>query len=178
MSSFLLLLFIALAGFLYLVSQKPDTFRLQRSAVVKASPETVFAQLNDLHRWNDWSPWARKDPAMKQSYSGPQSGVGSGQAWDGNRNVGAGSMTIIESVPNKKVRYRLDFEKPIAAHNLAEINLQPDNAGTRVTWTMEGPVPFPSKIMHTLFDMDKLIGNDFEAGLANLKGIVEQHRAS
>ncbi len=174
METFLFLLLLAVAAFLFIASRKPDTFSVQRSAVMKVPPDKIFAQLNDLHLWNVWSPWAKKDPAMKLEYSGPRSGVGAAQAWDGNKNVGKGRMEISSSTPPSKISYNLNFEKPMRANNQAEFTLTPEGSDTRVKWVMSGPVSFPAKIMHSLFDMDKMIGKDFEAGLANLRAIVEK----
>jgi Polyketide cyclase / dehydrase and lipid transport len=174
MSTILFLILLAVGGLLLIAAMKPNSFRLERSAVINATPDTLFAHINDLRLWNDWSPWAIKDPAMTINYSGAQKGVGAAQSWDGNRNVGRGRMSIIESVASSQVRYQLDFEKPMVARNIATFALKPEGSGTRITWDMAGPVSFAGKIMHTLFDMDKLIGADFETGLANLKQIAER----
>ncbi|MFD0894956.1 SRPBCC family protein [Luteolibacter ambystomatis] len=162
------IVFLAVAAF-----QSPDC-RISRSAVVAAPPATVFEQINDYHKWVDWSPWAKMDPAMKQTFEGPPAGTGAIYSWAGNSKVGEGRMTITESDPAKRVSMRLEFLKPFAATNTAEFTLAPEANGTRVTWTMIGKKNFAMKAMGLLMNMDKLVGADFEKGLSNLKEIVEK----
>ena len=163
---------IAIAAALIAASAKPDTFRVQRAAVIAASPERIFPLIADFHQWAGWSPWEHRDSAMKRIFEGPQSGVGAIYAWDGNRNVGAGRMEIIEATPSRIV-IKLDFIKPFEGHNIAEFTLQPLTPSTEIVWTMHGPAPFLSKIIQLVMNMDQMIGKDFEAGLAGLKRLAE-----
>ncbi|MGD9842828.1 MAG: SRPBCC family protein [Steroidobacteraceae bacterium] len=167
------LIVIALGVFLFFVANRPDTFRLQRSLSIKASPEKVFALLNDFHQWGAWSPWEKLDPAMTRTFSGANSGVGAIYEWHGNKKVGKGRMEIIESSPSHLLRIKLDFLAPFEAHNTAEFTLQPQADGTNITWAMYGPSPFISKLMTMFFSMDKMVGGDFERGLTNLKQLAE-----
>ena len=166
------LLAIAIAAALMVASAKPDTFRVQRSAVIAAAPQTIFPLIADFHRWAGWSPWEHRDPAMKRTFEGPASGVGAVYAWDGNRNVGAGRMEIVEAAPSRIV-IKLDFIKPFEGHNIAEFALRPLTSATEIVWTMHGPAPLLSKIMQLVMNMDKMIGKDFEAGLAGMKRLAE-----
>lgn len=162
---------VAVAGVLLYATTQPDQFRVARSATIKAPPEAILPLLVDFRRWQ-WSPYEHKDPSMARSYGGPAIGVGATYAWDGNRNIGKGAMEITEVSPTT-VTIKLDFEKPMAAHNIAEFTLLPNGSATEVTWTMYGPTPFIGKVMHVFFDMDRMVGDDFAAGLANLKAIAE-----
>jgi len=163
-----------IAGVLIFAATKPDTFRVQRAASIKAPPEKVFALINDFKRWDAWSPWEKKDPAMKRTWGATTSGKGAMYAWDGNGDVGQGSMEIAESVPSSKVAIKLDFVKPFEAHNVVEFTLEPKGNATSVTWVMQGPTPYFAKIIHVFIDMDNMVGKDFEAGLANLKVVAEK----
>jgi uncharacterized protein YndB with AHSA1/START domain len=154
-------------------SSKPDVFSVERSAVIAAPADKVFALINDFHAWQTWSPWAAKDLAAKAEFSGSPKGMGAGFAWDGNRQVGKGRMEIVESVPAERVAIKLDFEKPFEGHNKAVFTLAPDSGGTRVQWVMTGPMPLISKVMCSFMDMDKMIGRDFEAGLENMRRVAE-----
>ena len=165
---------VLIAGVLVLAATKPDTFRVQRAAGIKAPPEKVFALINDFKRWDAWSPWEKKDPAMKRTWGAVTSGKGAKYAWEGNSDVGQGSMEIAESVPSSKVTLKLDFVKPFEAHNIVVFTLEPKGGTTNVTWVMEGPVPYFAKIIHVFLDMDSMVGKDFEAGLASLKVIAEK----
>jgi len=165
---------VLIAGVLILATTKPDTFRVQRAASIKAPPEKVFALLNDFNRWGAWSPWEKKDPAMKRTFGATTSGKGAVYAWEGNKDVGQGRMEIAESVAPSKVALNLDFVKPFEAHNLVEFTLEPKGDATNVTWAMQGDTPYFAKIIHVFVNMDKMVGNDFETGLANLKAIAEQ----
>jgi hypothetical protein len=167
-------LIAAVAVLVILAAMKPDAFRIQRSATFNAPREAIFPLINDFHRWSDWSPWEKMDPALKRTYSGPASGQGSIYEWEGNKKVGQGRMEIIESSPSSKVAIKLDFLKPFEAHNTAEFTLDGQGDGTNVTWAMLGRQPFMFKLMSVFFSMDKMVGKDFEAGLANLKGMVEK----
>ena len=165
---------VVIAGVLILAATKPDTFRVQRAASIKAPPEKVFALINDFNRWGAWSPWEKKDPAMKRTFGATTSGKGATYAWEGNREVGQGRMEIAESVPSSKVALNLDFVKPFQAHNLVEFTLEPKGDTTNITWAMQGDTPYFAKIIHVFINMDKMVGKDFEAGLTNLKSIAEQ----
>jgi uncharacterized protein YndB with AHSA1/START domain len=169
---------IALVGAIGVVliyaGTKPDTFGVQRSTTIKAPAEKVYALVNDLQQWKHWSPYETKDPAMKRSFSGPSAGPGAAYAWDGNKEVGQGSMKITGTTPPSLVSIQLDFVKPFEAHNRVDFRFAPKGDATEVTWAMNGPAPYLTKLMSTFFDMDKMIGKDFEAGLAKLKTVAEQ----
>jgi len=167
---------VAVAGVLLYATTQPDQFRVARSATIKAPPEAILPLLVDFRRWQ-WSPYEHKDPSMARSYGGPATGIGATYAWEGNRNIGKGAMEITEVSPSK-VTIKLDFEKPMTAHNVAEFALAPNGAGTEVTWTMSGPTPFIGKVMHVFFNMDRMVGDDFAAGLASLKTLAEQTQGS
>lgn len=170
----LLALGVAIAVVLFLASRQPDTFRIERKAVINTPMSTVFAQIDDLVAWQAWSPWAKKDPNAKATFGAITAGKGANFGWDGNRNVGKGQMTITESVPHERVVLRLDFVAPFKATNTAEFTLRSAGSGTEVTWAMFGHSNLMSKVMCGLFmDMDKMIGKDFETGLANMKAISE-----
>lgn len=167
-----IVLFIAVV--LVLASNKPDTFRVQRQTTVQAPPEKIFALINDYKQWAAWSPWEKKDLAMKRSYSGPATGKGSTYAWE-SKEVGTGDMLITESVPSSLINIDLNFSKPFEAHNKVVFSLQPQPGGsTVVSWEMQGPAPLLSKVMQVFFSMDKMVGKDFEAGLADLKAAAEK----
>jgi uncharacterized protein YndB with AHSA1/START domain len=165
---------VVIAGVLVFAATKPDTFRVQRAASIKAPPEKVFALINDFNRWDAWSPWEKKDPAMKRTLGAARSGRGAVYAWEGNKDVGQGRMEITESVPPSRVRINLDFVKPFEAHNVVEFTLEPKGDATNVAWAMQGDTPYFAKIIHVFIDMDRMVGRDFEAGLANLKAAAEK----
>ena len=165
---------IVIAAILAYAATKPDTFSVQRSARIKAPPETIYAVINDFHRWIEWSPWERLDPSMTRTQSGAPSGTGAVYEWSGNGKVGAGRMEIKESVPASRVGIQLDFIKPFEGHNITEFTLVPQGDATQVTWSMHGPTPFISKLMQVVVNMDTMIGKDFEAGLANLEALTEK----
>jgi uncharacterized protein YndB with AHSA1/START domain len=162
---------VAILGY---AATKPDFFRVERSATIKAPPDRIFALIANLRGWSMWSPYEKKDPGMKRAFNGPESGKGAIYEWDGDKNVGQGRMEIVEAAPPTKIVIKLDFIKPFEGHNTAEFTLVPTGDNTTVTWAMYGPSPYVAKVMGTLFDMDKMIGNDFEAGLANLKTTAEK----
>jgi hypothetical protein len=159
---------------LLLAATKPDAFRIQRSARIKAPPEKVYPLINDFHNWGSWSPWEKLDPAMQKTHSGPANGLGAVYEWEGNKQVGKGRMEITEAVPSSKVTIKLDFFKPFEAHNTAEFTLAGQGDATNVTWAMLGKQPFMFKVMSLFMSMDKMIGKDFETGLANMKAIAEK----
>jgi uncharacterized protein YndB with AHSA1/START domain len=165
---------VAVAIVLILAATKPDTFRVRRAATVKASPERIFPLINDFHQWANWSPWENKDPEMKRSYSGAASGRGAVYGWDGNKNVGAGRMEILDTSVPSKIVIKLDFFKPFEGHNTAEFTMLPQGDVTELTWTMHGPAVFMSKVMQVFMNLDNMIGKDFEVGLANLKKLTEK----
>ncbi|MBN8532973.1 MAG: SRPBCC family protein [Rhizobiales bacterium] len=172
---FLLALAGLICGLVFVASRKPDTFRVERRLSVAAAPEAIFPHINDLETWQAWSPWARKDPNAKNTFGAVRAGKGASMRWEGNKEVGTGTMTITETVPDSSVTMRLDFEKPFKATNVAQFELRPAGALTEVIWSLHGPAPLMTKIMDLLMNMDRMIGRDFEAGLANLKARVEAH---
>jgi hypothetical protein len=165
---------IVVLGLAAYVATRPGEFQVVRSATFAAPAPAVFAQVNELKKWEAWSPWAKKDPQMKQSYEGPAAGAGAVTSWVGNKDVGEGRMTIVESRPAELVRFKLEFFKPFAATNSAEFTFKEQGGRTAVSWSMSGQNNFVGKAMSVVFDFDKMIGADFEAGLASLKTIVEK----
>lgn len=157
-----------------MASPNSDEFLVERSAVINAEAATVFDLINDFHRWTTWSPWEGVDPAMQRTYSGPESGVGASYAWSGNKKAGSGSMKITESVPGSRVVLDLSFLKPFKAQNVTTFLLEPQDSSTRVTWQMTGKKNFFFKIFGFIFSMDKMVGKDFEKGLAQLKAEAEK----
>ena len=166
-------LIVVVAAVAAYAATRPDSFRVLRSASIKAPPEKIFPLINDYRNWPQWSPYETRDPDMKRTYSGAPSGKGAKYAWEGNKNVGIGAMEIVDAAPNKII-IKLDFMKPFEAHNVAEFTLEPRGTETNVTWSMHGPVPFIGKIIHMVIDMDRMIGNDFAAGLASMKAAAEK----
>jgi len=166
----LILVIVVIVG---LALTQPDSFKVQRSATIKAPPEKVMAYLNDFHQWPAWSPWEKLDPDMQRTFEGSASGKGAVYAWKGNDDVGQGRMEILESAPTQ-LDIKLDFIKPFASSNRTEFALQGQGDSTQVTWTMTGPSQFVTKVMGVFFSMDKMIGKDFEKGLAQLKMAAEK----
>jgi uncharacterized protein YndB with AHSA1/START domain len=165
---------VALAILLAIVvSIQPSDFRISRSAKIAASPAAVFAQVNDYHNWDAWSPWAKLDPNAKVTFEGPTSGKGAKFAWAGNDKVGEGRQEIIESRPDELIRIKLDFEKPFKATSTAEFTFKPEGDQTLVTWSMMGKNDFMGKAISLIMDCDKMVGGDFEKGLASMKTVVE-----
>jgi uncharacterized protein YndB with AHSA1/START domain len=165
---------VLIAGVLIFAATKPDTFRVQRAASIKAPPEKVFALINDFNRWGAWSPWEKKDPAMKRTFGATTSGKGAKYAWEGNKDVGKGSMEIAESLPSSRLTIKLDFIEPFEGHNVVMFTLEPKGDTTSVTWAMQGPTPYFAKVFQVFISMDSMVGKDFEAGLANLKFTAEK----
>ncbi len=155
------------------IATRPATFRVERSTSIAASPEAVFAQVNDFHNWVAWSPWEKLDPEMKRTFGGPASGKGSTYGWVGNDKVGEGKMTIEQSTPPAALGIKLEFIKPFEQSSDVKFAFSPEGAGTKVTWSMEGENNFLSKAFSLFMDMDKLVGGDFERGLASLKTTAE-----
>jgi hypothetical protein len=169
----LLLLAVAVAGVLALAATKPDNFSVQRSASIKAPPEKISAVLADFRAWEAWSPWEKKDPQMKRTFSGEPKSKGAKYAWAGNSEVGEGSMTLTEAQPSR-VALDLDFVKPFEGHNKVVFTLTPKADATEVNWAMSGPSPYITKLIQVFCDMDAMIGKDFEKGLASLKAVAEK----
>jgi uncharacterized protein YndB with AHSA1/START domain len=174
LQTILLITVVLVAGILLYAQTRPSTFRVQRTASINASPDKVFGLINDFHTWVSWSPWEKKDLAMKKIHSGAPQGKGAVLEWDGNKDVGTGRMEVLEAVPTSKIVIQRDFFKPFEAHNTAEFTLIPKTASTEVTWAMYGPQPYMMKIMGLFCNPDKMVGKDFEDGLANLKAIAEK----
>jgi hypothetical protein len=168
-----LVLVVAVAGLLAYAATRPDDFRVERSIVVKVPPDKVLALVGDLRGWPAWSPYEKKDPAMKRAFAGAERGKGAVYEWDGNKEVGRGRMEILEATPARIV-IKLDFLKPFEAHNTAEFTALSQGDATTVTWAMYGPSPYMAKVMQTVINMDKMIGRDFGAGLQNLKAVAEK----
>lgn len=152
----------------FVVNARPARFRITRARTIAASPATVHALIDSFRAWSAWSPWEKLDPAMQRTYSGPEAGVGAHYAWEGKKS-GAGNMTITESLPGERVVLDLHFLKPIPAQNKTTFTLEAEGASTRVTWTMEGTNTFMGKLFDLVANMDKLVGKDFEAGLAAME---------
>ena len=169
-----IVLAVAIAAVLILAATKPDSFSVQRAAVINASADKVFPLIADFHEWRKWSPWEDRDPDLKRTYGGAERGKGAIYAWEGNKKVGSGRMEILEANSPSLVKIQLDFLKPFEAHNTAEFTMLPQGGATNVVWVMHGPAPFMSKVMQVFMNMDRMIGKDFEAGLANLKAASEK----
>jgi uncharacterized protein YndB with AHSA1/START domain len=161
----LLLIVLAFAGY---VALQPAVGTVTRSATIAAPPSAVFPYVNDMHKWQDWSPWAKLDPNAKATFEGPEAGTGAAFSWSGNSEVGEGKMTIVESKPDDYVKMNIDFVKPFANTSVAEFQLKPEGAGTNVTWSMTGDRPFFVRAMCILMNGDKMVGDSFEKGLASL----------
>ena len=155
------------------IALQPSTYRVEQSATMNATAPVVFAQVNDFHKWNAWSPWAKLDPAMKQTFEGAPAGTGAVYTWAGNSDVGEGRMTINESRPSDLVKIKLEFLKPFAASSDTTFTLQPEGNQTKVTWMMVGDKNFIAKAFGLVMNMDKMVGSDFEKGLAQMKLVVE-----
>ena len=170
---------VVLVIVLILAALKPDSFRVERKATVKADPGRVFPCINDFHNWVAWSPYEKLDPNMQKTFSGAASGKGAVYEWKGNDKAGTGRMEILESsapitAGPSKITIKLDYLKPFEGHNTSEFTMSPRGDSTEVTWAVHGPSPFMMKIMHVFINMDKMLGKDFEAGLANLKAVAER----
>ncbi len=161
---------IALVG---VVAMRPSEFRIARTATITAPAPAVFAHVNDFHKWEAWNPWAKIDPAMKQTYEGESAGAGAIYTWAGNREVGEGRMTLTESRPTELIRIKLEFRKLFKGTNTAEFTFKPEGDQTVVTWTMAGENNFIAKAVSLLMNMDHMVGGQFEKGLARMKSVVE-----
>jgi hypothetical protein len=160
---------VVIALLVIFIATRPAEFSVSRSATMATTPAAVFAQLNDFHKWEAWSPWAKMDPNAKSTFEGPTSGEGAKFAWDGNSDVGAGNMTITEAVPNDRVRIRLEFVRPFAGVNDTLFTIKPVGDKTNVTWTMSGRNNFITKAISLFMDCDKMVGPQFEKGLASME---------
>jgi hypothetical protein len=167
----------ALAGMavvaVVVVASRPAQFHVARTARIAAKPPAVFAQVNDFHQWDAWNPWAKLDPAMQQSYAGAPAGVGAVYTWAGNAQVGEGRMTVTESRASELIRIKMEFLKPFANTSTAEFTFRPEGDHTVVTWSMEGRNNFMAKAIHLVMNMDRMIGGQFEKGLAQMKAVAE-----
>jgi carbon monoxide dehydrogenase subunit G len=165
---------VAIGALLAYAATRPDTFRVERRTSVQATPEQLYPLINDMQQFNTWNPFNRKDPAIQGSYSGPAAGPGATYAFAGNKDVGKGSLRIVQSQPPRQVTMELHMIEPFEGRNTVEFSLVPRGAGTEVTWAMHGPAPFLSKLIGVFLDMDRMIGRDFEDGLAALKARAEK----
>jgi polyketide cyclase/dehydrase/lipid transport protein len=155
------------------VASRPAHYKVARSAVVRAPAPAVYAQVADFHRWEKWSPWEKLDAGMEKVYSGADGAPGASYAWKGNDKVGEGRMTLLDARPHEAVAIRLEFVKPFASTCATGFRFSPQGGGTQVTWSMEGDNGFLGKAFSLVLDMDKMIGGDFERGLASLKALAE-----
>jgi hypothetical protein len=160
------------------IATRPGSFHIERSAQVNAPAGVVHSIINDLRKWEKWSPYDKHDPAMKKTFEGPSAGPGAIYTWNGNNQVGEGRLTILESKPGKLVSMKLEFSRPFSCSNQVNFILEPSGAGTKVTWAMDGKNQFVSKAMSLVMNMDKMVGNDFEQGLANLNTLVQDAKAA
>ncbi len=167
-------LLIAVAGILGYAAMQPDDFRIARSTIIKAPPEKIYPLMSDFRRGAEWSPYEKKDPNMKRSFSGPASGKGAIYTFDGNSDVGAGRLEITDATPPSKVVLRLDMVKPFEGSNIIEYAILPKGDGSEVTWSMHGQQPLVARAICLFFNMDKMVGADFEQGLASLKAVAEK----
>jgi len=173
MTTALIIVLAAIAAVLLIVAMQPAEFRIVRSTTIAASPEKVFPEVNDFHNWKAWSPWAKIDPAMKDSYDRAPAGTGASYYWNGNKKVGEGHMTITDSNPSDLICIKLEFMRPFAAINDVEFTFKPEDSGTLVTWTMTGRKNLMAKAFHLFVNVDKMVGGDFDKGLASMKAVVE-----
>ena len=164
---------LAVAFVLLLAARQPDTFRVQRSALMAAPADRIFPLIADVRQMNTWNPFAKKDPAIRITYSGPAAGPGAAYAFEGNKEVGSGSLRVTEAAVPTRVAMKLDMTAPMEAHNDILFTIAPEGGATRVTWAMQGPCPFLGKVMGVIFNMDKMVGGAFEEGLAELKAHAE-----
>lgn len=168
-----LALAVALVGLGAVVASRPSTYRVERSITVAAPSDLPFGLVNDFHKWKYWSPWEELDPKMKKTFDGPYAGPGAIYAWAGNKDVGKGQMTILESQPYDSIRILLEFSEPWPSSSNTIVTFQPVPEGIRVTWAMEGENDFMGKALSLVMDMDGMLGKDFEKGLATIKSLAE-----
>jgi hypothetical protein len=172
----LIALAVIIVVFVIIVATRPSEFAVTRTANTSAPAAVVFTFVNDLHKWEAWSPWAKLDPAAKNSFEGPPSGTGAIFAWSGNNKVGEGRMTITESRPSEFIRFNLEFMRPFKGTNTAEFTFKSRGNQTVITWSMSGKNNFISNTFGLFVDCDKMIGGQFEKGLADLKSVSEAAR--
>ncbi len=170
----LVVLLVAVAGFLAFVASRPGSFRVERTTSVAALPERIYPLVADLRRMDEWSPWDELDPSMKKQFSGDPAQPGAGYSWAGNDQVGEGKMTILEVSPPTRVTFRLEFLKPHQSVATTGFQLVPDGSATKVSWNMEGKLSFMEKLVGVFMDMEGMIAKDFDAGLAGIKAIAER----
>ena len=167
-------LIVSVGTLLAYVAARPDTFRVERATVMEAAPEQIFPHMQDFRRFSEWSPYEHLDPEMSRTYSGAKKGKGAVYEWNGRGKAGKGRMEIAHVSPPRMVVIRLDFVKPFESQSIVEFTLSPEGSSTRVSWAMRGANAYVAKLLQVFVNMDRLVGKDFETGLANLKGIVEQ----
>lgn len=158
---------------LIVIATRPATYAVTRSAQVNAPPEIVYGHVADFREWAEWSPWEKMDPKMTKTHSGAPSGVGAKYEWSGNKDVGIGSMEIVDAKPNEAIGIKLAFKEPFPSESRTEFAFAGAEGGTKVTWTMSGQNDFMGKAFSLVMDMDSMIGKDFEAGLAAMKTHAE-----
>lgn len=173
MGNIILIVLVVLVALLVYAATRPNSFRVRRSTRIAAPPEKVFPLINDFHQWTSWSPWERLDPNLQRTYSGADAGKGAVYEWHGNNKVGAGRMEIVDSFDPSKILIQLDFLKPFKASNRTEFTLETEGGSTDVHWEMYGASPFMAKLMGIFMSMDKMVGRDFERGLASMKAVAE-----
>jgi hypothetical protein len=170
---------VLIAAILIFAATKPDALHVERATSISAAPDKIFPLINDFKHWGSWSPYEKKDPAMKRAFSGEASGKGAVYEWDGNNQVGKGRIEIIDTSAPSRITIKLDMFKPMEGHNIVDFTLEPRGGATQpgntqLTWAMRGDCSYMGKLMGLVCDMDKMIGKDFEAGLANLKTLAEK----
>jgi carbon monoxide dehydrogenase subunit G len=165
---------VLIAAVLILAATRPDKLSVQRSTSISATPDKIFPFINDFNRWRLWSPYEKKDPAMKRALSGAASGKGAVYEWDGNSQVGKGRIEITDMSAPSRLTIKLDMIKPMEGHNIVDFTLEPRGGGTQLTWAMRGSCAYMAKVIGLFLSMDKMIGKDFEVGLANLKALAEK----
>ena len=175
----LMFLGVIIVGILALAAAQPSEFRVERSTTIQAPADIIFNQVNDFRKWAAWSPWVKLDPNAKYTFEGAEQGAGAVHTWDGNSNLGAGKMTIIESTPHSAIKIQLDFEKPMKSTNSTDFKFDHQNDVTTVTWSMSGKCNYMCKLMGLFMNMDKMIGTQYEKGLTDIKAISEAaHQAT
>ena len=167
---------VVIVIFVIVVATRPAEFRVARSIAIGVPPDAVFPHVNELKRWEAWNPWGKIDPNMKLTYDGPASGVSASYAWVGNNEVGEGRATITEIRANELVQLKLEFFKPMAGVSTAQFTFKPQGNQTEVTWAMTGKNNFIARAVCMFMNMDKMIGGQFEKGLADLKAMAETRK--
>jgi hypothetical protein len=173
LTEILICIAVFLVVLVVVIARQPADFQVIRNSTIGAVPATVFAHVNDFRRWEAWSPWEKLDPGLDRIYEGPSAGAGAIYRWAGNHQVGQGNMTITESHAHERIEIRLQFLKPFACINAVEFTFRPENGQTAVTWRMDGHNNFIAKAIHLVVNMDRMVGGQFEQGLAQLKSVAE-----